>query len=142
MRDTTTWIGALGPLALVFCLPACAMYNPQRATLAQLQARSAFDLGCPAYSLQLYHFDERTKGVVGCGRRLTYVETCEQLSDGATCSWLLDSPPPVPTSATASWTAATPAPMSPPPAALPPSSPPPSPNVANQPPSGAFDPGF
>jgi hypothetical protein len=49
----------------------------KRANLRELQMRAAFDLGCPPASLGLYPFDERSKGVSGCGRRLSYVEVCD-----------------------------------------------------------------
>ena len=68
---------------------ACA--TPQRANLAHLQYRAVFDLACPAQSLALYHIDERTKAVMGCGKQLVYVERCDQ-GAGNTCSWELDSP--------------------------------------------------
>jgi hypothetical protein len=64
-----------------------------RASLVQLEARSAFDLGCSYRELSLYHFDDRTKGVTGCGRRLTYVEDCRDLGTAVSCSWVLNSPP-------------------------------------------------
>jgi hypothetical protein len=73
------------PLALVACQPMA-----ERANIAQLQARAAFDLGCPYVELQLFHFDERSKGVTGCNRRLTYVEVCDPV--GGVCTWMLDTP--------------------------------------------------
>lgn len=51
-----------------------------------------FDLGCPAQGLELYHVDRRTKAVVGCGRRLVYVESCESFGTKRECTWMLDSP--------------------------------------------------
>jgi hypothetical protein len=86
-----------------FALLACAA--PQRANLAYLQYRAVFDLGCPAQSLALYHIDERTKAVNGCGKQLVYIERCDQ-GAGNTCSWELDSP----TFAQGQWTQPPPAP--------------------------------
>jgi hypothetical protein len=63
---------------------------PAAATLAQLQARAAFDLGCPPPELYVYAFDQRTRGVVGCGQRVTYVEDCSV--PGRACTWIADSP--------------------------------------------------
>lgn len=45
---------------------------------------------CPAQEMRLYHLAQNTKGVWGCGKRLTYVEVC----DSQFCAWQLDSPPP------------------------------------------------
>src|SRR5262245_50827737 len=76
-------------LALFVVLSACMPPAPP-ATLGQLQARASFDLGCPYPELRLFHFDDRAKGVSGCGRRLTYVEVCDERR-GA-CTWMLDTP--------------------------------------------------
>jgi len=66
---------------------------PRPATLEQLQHRSVFDLGCPSYQLRLHHIDQRTKVVVGCGRRLLYVHSCDRRGPrGGECTWLLDTP--------------------------------------------------
>jgi hypothetical protein len=86
----------------------------QRANLFDLQARAAFDLACPAPWLRLHHLGEHVKGVEGCGRRMTYVERC---NEGAACSWTAESmvvmsvaPPPI--------VVAQPAPPPPPPLPL------------------------
>jgi hypothetical protein len=63
-----------------------------RASLAHLQARSAFDLQFPNDQLLLNQFDDRTKGVTGCGRRLTKVEQCSDLGQRRGCSWVIDAP--------------------------------------------------
>lgn len=84
-------------LLCVLAAPGCAASTPAPTVggnLNELQARAAFDLGCPPQQLRLYNFDERSKGVVGCGRRLTYVHWC-QLTDGVNrCTWVLDTPTP------------------------------------------------
>lgn len=77
----------LGVLLLAACAPRTA-----RANLQQLQVRASFDLSCPPDWLRLYHLDERVKGVEGCGRRLTYVESCEFVGDEVACMWRLDVP--------------------------------------------------
>jgi hypothetical protein len=78
---------ATGMLLLAACAPRTA-----RASLQQLQMRASFDLSCPGDWLRLYHLDERIKGVEGCGRRLTYVESCELVGDEVACMWRLDVP--------------------------------------------------
>jgi hypothetical protein len=55
-----------------------------------MQLRSSFDLGCPAALVRIYQLDERTRGVEGCGRRLTYVESCEQERGVERCAWVAD----------------------------------------------------
>lgn len=62
----------------------------KRATLDQLRVRSAFDLGCPQQMITLHYVDQRTRGVVGCGRRLAYLESCDQ---SGRCTWQLDQRP-------------------------------------------------
>jgi len=84
-------------LLCAFAVASCATVSqPQTTggTLPELQARSSFDLGCPHDQLRLYNFDERSKGVVGCGRRLTYVRSCQRVDDVNQCTWLLDTPTP------------------------------------------------
>jgi hypothetical protein len=67
------------------CTPLPAL---RRATLPQLQMRAAFDLACSPQSLSLYNFDERNKGVFGCGQRLSYVESCD--ASIGQCTWMID----------------------------------------------------
>ncbi len=47
------------------------------ASLKSLEARATFDLQCPAPSIQTVEIDERTRGVRGCGKQMTYVEVCD-----------------------------------------------------------------
>src|SRR5437016_3788895 len=68
-------------------LAGCAA-DLTRANLRELQLRAAFDLACPPASLGLYPFDERSKGVTGCGRRLSYVEVCDHAI--GSCTWMID----------------------------------------------------
>lgn len=68
---------------------ACA--RPEPATAAQLRDRAAFELGCPASSLELVRIDESTGGVMGCGRRAVYIERCDDR-----CRWSFDREAPAP----------------------------------------------
>ena len=90
-RIAKTMHPLLALVALAALVLGCAA--PQRASLEQLRTRSAFDLSCHPQMLHLYHIDERTKGVVGCGRRLTYVESCDGVGARDVCTWMLDQPP-------------------------------------------------
>jgi hypothetical protein len=60
------------------------------ATESQLRTRAAFDMNCDAQALQIVKIDSRTRGVVGCGKRMTYVETTGRMwvlnTDGKPCS--------------------------------------------------------
>jgi hypothetical protein len=71
--------------------PSCVATAPG-ATLAKLQNRAVFDLGCPSNSLAVYHVDSRTKAVTGCGRRLLYVESCQQIRGEHACTWVMNTP--------------------------------------------------
>jgi hypothetical protein len=88
-------------VAVTACTPTVATPHTVGGGLAELQARSSFDLGCGQEQLRLYNFDERTKGVSGCGRRLTYVRSCELNNGVSSCTWMLDTP----TSAQQAWPA-------------------------------------
>ncbi|MBI4701988.1 MAG: hypothetical protein HY744_12690 [Deltaproteobacteria bacterium] len=77
-------------LATAAVLPlGCA--GPQPASLRALYYRAQVDLDCPGPYLQLQHLDSRSKLVVGCQRRLVYVQSCD---DGPKrdCTWKVDSP--------------------------------------------------
>jgi hypothetical protein len=105
-----SWISA-GALVL-----SCA--TPRAASPELLVARASFDFGCPAASLAIHAFDARTRAVMGCGQRATYVEDCR--APGRPCTWVADVGPtavPVPAPAAAApapvatgqWPAAPPA---------------------------------
>jgi len=79
----------LAPLALAG-IAACA--GAPGATQQQLQSRAVFDLGCAQHQLVVYHVDQRTKAVAGCGRRLVYVESCQRIRGKDACTWMLDTP--------------------------------------------------
>lgn len=68
------------------------------ATLPQLKKRAAFDLQCPEEQIQVVQIDKRTRGVQGCGKQGTYVESCKACGSGGgqhcDCTWILNSSPP------------------------------------------------
>ena len=64
------------------------------ASAQQLRSRAAFDLKCPEGQIEIVPIDGRTKGVRGCGKQATYVESCK--GGGANsppydCVWVLNS---------------------------------------------------
>src|SRR5687768_15820840 len=77
-------------ILLLALLTGCA--TTHRAGLYQLQQRAVYDLGCPAQQLGVQHVDARTKVVMGCNRRLVYVEDCAAMSGTILCSWRVDTP--------------------------------------------------
>jgi hypothetical protein len=77
----------LAALALVFT--GCA--SGPRASMPALVQRATFDLGCPAQHIALYHIDQRSKAVLGCGRRLIYVEDCLDRGMERDCTWRNDT---------------------------------------------------
>ena len=78
-----SWISAA---ALVL---SCA--TPRAASPELLVARASFDLGCAPASLSIHAFDARTRAVMGCGQRATYVEDCR--APGRPCTWVADVGP-------------------------------------------------
>jgi hypothetical protein len=98
-----TPLRALAPLCLAALLSACE--RPAPASAHQLRSRAAFELGCPPEQLELIRIDQTTGGVIGCGRRVVYVESCR---GSQRCSWSFDREAPP-----AGWGAWTPAPASP-----------------------------
>jgi hypothetical protein len=78
---------SLKVLAFALLLPACG------ASEEQLRARAAFDLKCTDAQLSVVEIDDRTRGVIGCGGRATYVESCSRYgqSGGKTgCTWVMN----------------------------------------------------
>jgi hypothetical protein len=80
--------------AVLFVISGCG------ATTDQLAARASFDLGCPKEKLDIVRLDDRTRGVTGCGQKVTYVESCSSggnLSGGLVgmakqgCTWVLNA---------------------------------------------------
>ncbi len=59
------------------------------ASQEQLVRRASFDLNCPEAQVTVYEIDGRTRGVRGCARQATYVESCE--ANRSNCTWVLNS---------------------------------------------------
>jgi hypothetical protein len=70
---------------------ALSCVTPRAASPELLVARASFDFGCPRESLTIHAFDARTRAVVGCGQRATYVEDCR--APGRACTWIADVGP-------------------------------------------------
>jgi hypothetical protein len=81
-----SFVALVGAVGLTGCVGAGG------ASFEQLRARATFDLQCPAPSTQFFDLDERTKGVRGCGKQMTYVEVCDNRPDGWHCTWVLNAP--------------------------------------------------
>lgn len=61
------------------------------ATGEQLTSRASFDLDCAPSGLRYRRIDPQTQGVVGCGKRATYVESCARSgTSGEDCTWVLN----------------------------------------------------
>jgi hypothetical protein len=84
---------ALGGLLLLLAALGCGV-PLKRATMQQLEARASFDMACPSAWMVMYYIDERTKGIAGCGQRITYEERCDELV--GKCSWEIDARSPQP----------------------------------------------
>jgi hypothetical protein len=72
-------------IGMAGCAPA--------ASAKQLTSRASFDLACPSASLRYKKIDDRTQGVLGCGKQATYVESCDRRSRGdgeRGCTWVLN----------------------------------------------------
>src|SRR4051812_28677873 len=61
--------------ASVPVLIASALAGCSSAAREQLRSRAEFDLQCPMDQLSLVSLGENSKGVIGCGKRATYVLT-------------------------------------------------------------------
>ena len=72
-------------VASLFALLGCG------ASVSQLRSRASFDLDCPAQQLRITEIDARTRGVRGCGQRVTYIESCSDSRRARnTCTWVLN----------------------------------------------------
>lgn len=104
---------------LVAGAAGCVARTTESASAAALIRRASFDLNCDRGRLRYQTIDDRTQGVMGCGRRATYIENC-RTEYGSDCVWVLNGavdsesggPPPPPP--------ASPAPPGPPGATPPP----------------------
>lgn len=76
----------------IMCAGLFAACATTGATGEQLTRRASFDLDCAPGNLRYRRIDSQTQGVVGCGRRATYVETCSRPSQYAEvdCTWVLN----------------------------------------------------
>jgi hypothetical protein len=84
---------ALSP-SLVLLVPGivgCA--RPPAATVPQLLRRASFDLQCPYPFVAIEPLDRLAKVASGCGRRLVYLEQCQQVTEGYACTWRVDPNP-------------------------------------------------
>ena len=58
----------------------------------RLLKRAAFDLHCTKDEMTVSKIDERTRGVRGCGRQATYVQTCDHYGVAAyNCTWVMNT---------------------------------------------------
>src|SRR3954471_7708583 len=85
-------VRALGIVGLVVAVAACVVVGGEAATADQLTRRASFDLGCAASELRYTRIDRLTQGAAGCGRRATYVETCQRnrYDYPERCTWILN----------------------------------------------------
>lgn len=74
-------------IVLLVALVGCA-----GASKDQLLRRASFDLACDPKSLTVIELDRQTSGVMGCGQRVTYVESCDGPRENMTtsCTWVLN----------------------------------------------------
>ncbi|HEY7371041.1 MAG TPA: hypothetical protein VIF57_02610 [Polyangia bacterium] len=58
----------------------------------KLLKRAAFDLHCTKDELSVSKIDDRTRGVRGCGRQATYVQSCDGHYGAASfnCTWVMN----------------------------------------------------
>jgi hypothetical protein len=80
-----------GVLRAVFVLAAGSSCYAS-ATANQLTARASFDLSCPSGTLHYKRIDDRTQGVLGCGKRAIYIESCDGPRDRVAtgCTWVIN----------------------------------------------------
>jgi hypothetical protein len=89
MSEQRSWFLAGAAALFVGCA------TPRAAGPRLLVQRASFDLGCHPAALSIHAFDARTRAVVGCGQRVTYVEDCK--APGRACTWVADvGPTPLP----------------------------------------------
>lgn len=76
----------IAAVMLSACICSCG-----GATDDQLRIRAAHDLNCPESEVKIAEIDDRTRGVVACGQRMTYVEVCQPGFFSKDCTWTLDT---------------------------------------------------
>ena len=72
------------------CAATASPYSPDETALRK---RGAFDLHCDNGQLRVVPFDSRSYGVEGCGRRITYSNSCpdrdrQDPSNEGRCTWV------------------------------------------------------
>jgi hypothetical protein len=84
----------VGAFVIVTAASGCAetLYSGE-ATHTQLVDRASFDLDCPRSEIKTVTLDDRTRGVSGCGKQMTYVESCDRDNFGnkENCTWVLNT---------------------------------------------------
>jgi len=86
-------------LASIVFFAAGVAVSSCAASREALVSRASFDLRCPDSEVKVVEIDARTRGVEGCGRRLTYIESCEYYYGCYTslfgckngCTWVLNT---------------------------------------------------
>jgi hypothetical protein len=61
-----------GLMIAVLCLCGCSSATPASTVTSQ----AAFDLSCPAEQIQIQQLATYNYGVLGCGRKASYVANC------------------------------------------------------------------
>lgn len=67
-------------VCLLFVLASCTHGS-------SLRSRSAGDLHCRAEDLRIYHLDDRSYRVIGCGLEAVYISTCDAHRN---CTWVVN----------------------------------------------------
>jgi hypothetical protein len=74
--------------APILVLIAAAVFGCRMSpNLSTLKTRAAFDMKCPAPSIELTQLSPEVYGVAGCGQQATYVNSPRSWDD-----WMLNSP--------------------------------------------------
>jgi hypothetical protein len=72
---------------LVFVVAAAAMVlGACGGSSRALRNQASVELGCPRRHIRIVGLEHNVRGVVACGRRVTYVRNC----GGGRCDWTLD----------------------------------------------------
>jgi hypothetical protein len=76
--------------AAFFGVAGCATGPTSRDKLLR---RAAFDLNCTKDEMSVTKLDERTRGVRGCGRQATYVQSCDAPPTAIVrnCTWVMNT---------------------------------------------------
>lgn len=78
-------------LCFIAFVAGCASSN-MGANDAQLMERASFDLDCPKKAIMITDLGDSARGVWGCGKQASYIETCTGQRGYATttCTWKLE----------------------------------------------------